>query len=159
MKNVLFMIAAALFISVGTYAQDAIHSAQPGVQYGKAISADAAINIERLEAHLETDTAYVGKITGEVTSVCKKKGCFVEIKREGDEAPIMVRFKDYGFFMPQDIVGRTVVLEGRAWIKETSVDALKHYAEDQGKSEAEIAQITEPREDIAILADGVVVVR
>ena len=83
----------------------------------------------------------------------------MEVKREGEEEPIMVRFKDYCFFMPQDIVGRTVVVDGRAWGKETSVASLKHYAEDKGRSAEEIAQITEPKEDIAIVAEGVVVVR
>lgn len=159
MRNVLFLLAAALCFSAVAHAQEEIPSAQPGQQYGKAISATDAISIETLEAHLKTDTAYTGKITGEVIAVCQKKGCFMEVKRPGDEDPIMVRFKDYGFFMPQDIVGRTVVVDGRAWVKETSVASLRHYAEDKGKSEEEIAQITQPKEDIAIIAEGVVIVR
>ena len=159
MRNTLFVWAVALCLSVTAHAQEDIASAQPGQQYGKAITADGAISIEKLTTHLETDTAYMGKITAEVIAVCQKKGCFMEVKREGDEDPIMVRFKDYGFFMPQDIVGRTVVVDGRAWVKETSVASLKHYAEDKGKTAEEIAQITEPKEDIAIVAEGVVVVR
>lgn len=159
MRNALLLFAAALCFSVAAYTQDQILSAQPGVQYGKAITAEGAIDVEALESHLQTDTVYNGKITGEVVSVCKKKGCFIQVKRDGEEDPIMVRFKDYGFFMPQDIVGRTIVLEGRAWVKETSVASLKHYAEDQGKSEEEIALITEPKEDVGIIAEGVVVVR
>ncbi len=159
MRNTLFVWAVALCLSVTAHAQEEIASAQPGQQYGKAITADGAISIEKLTTHLETDTAYMGKITAEVIAVCQKKGCFMEVKREGDEDPIMVRFKDYGFFMPQDIVGRTVVVDGRAWVKETSVASLKHYAEDKGKTAEEIAQITEPKEDIAIVAEGVVVVR
>lgn len=71
----------------------------------------------------------------------------------------MVRFKDYAFFMPQDIVGRTIVVEGAANIKEISVESQKHLAEDAGKSAAEIAKITDSKESITILADGVVVVR
>lgn len=159
MRNTLFVLAAALCFSITAQAQEEIPSAKPGQHYGKAITADGAITIQKLETHLETDTAYMGKITAEVISVCEKKGCFMEVKREGEEEPIMVRFKDYGFFMPQDIVGRTVVVDGRAWVKETSVASLKHYAEDKGRSAEEIAQITEPKEDIAIVAEGVVVVR
>lgn len=159
MRNVLFLLVVSFCFATIAHAQEEIPSAQPGVQYGKAINAEGAISIETLENHLESDTVYNGKITGEVVSVCEKKGCFMEVKREGDEDPIMVRFKDYGFFMPSDIVGRTVVVDGRAWVKETSVASLRHYAEDKGKSEEEIAQITEPKEDIGIVAEGVVIVR
>ena len=42
--------------------------------------------------------------------------------------------------------------------EETSVDELKHLAEDAGKSEAEIAKITEPKKEFKFLADGVVIV-
>jgi hypothetical protein len=34
---------------------------------------------------------------------------------------------------------------------------LKHYAEDAGKSEEEIAQITEPSYDLGFTADGVII--
>src|SRR5690606_24758161 len=159
MNNTMFLWVTLLCASMGTHAQQEIPSAKPGQQYGKSISVDGAINIDKLESILEADTAYNGKVTAEVIAVCQKKGCFMEVKREGDKDPIMVRFKDYGFFMPQDIVGRTVVVDGRAWVKETSVASLKHYAEDKGQSTEDIAQITEPKEDIAIIADGVVVVR
>lgn len=159
MKHTIFFWVALLCFSIATHAQQEIPSAEPGQQYGKPISGEGAISVEKLETFLEADTAYIGKVTAEVIAVCQKKGCFMEVKREGDKDPIMVRFKDYGFFMPQDIVGRTVVVDGRAWVKETSVASLKHYAEDKGKSAEEIAQITEPKEDIAIIAEGVVVIR
>lgn len=159
MRKAIFIIAAVICMATLAVAQEEIPSAQPGVQYGKAISKDGAISIARLEGSFGADSAYTGKITGEVVAVCKKKGCFVQIKREGEGAPVMVRFKDYGFFMPQDIVGKTVVLEGKAKVKEISVAALRHYAEDEGKSAEEIAKITEPKVDITIIADGVVVVK
>lgn len=67
----------------------------------------------------------------------------------------MVRFKDYGFFMPLDSKGKEVIVEGKAFVKETSVDELKHYAEDAGKSKEEIAKITESKVEYAFLANGV----
>lgn len=82
----------------------------------------------------------------------------MKLERASGE-PVMVKFKDYGFFMPQDIVGKTVVLEGVAKVNETSVERLKHFAEDAGKSKEEIAKITQPKKDIVIVADGVVVVK
>ena len=47
----------------------------------------------------------------------------------------MIRFKDYKFFVPKNIDGKEVVLNGTAEKTTTSVKMLKHYAEDAGKSE------------------------
>jgi hypothetical protein len=69
----------------------------------------------------------------------------------------MIKFKDYGFFMPKDIVGKQVVLEGEASIKETSVKQLQHYARDAGKSEAEVMKITQPKKEVIFVAKGVLV--
>ena len=72
----------------------------------------------------------------------------------GDEKDLMVRFKDYGFFMPLDAKG-DVIMSGFATISETSVEALKHYAEDAGASEQEIEAIIAPELTYSFEADGV----
>lgn len=159
MKKIAFTFVALCCFLMASMAQDEIPSAQPGAQYGKAITRDGAIGVQQLESKLTTDTAYTGKVTGKVVEVCKKKGCFIRVLREGEGDPILVRFKDYGFFMPQDIVGKTVVLEGKASVREVSVAQQQHFAADAGKDAEEIAKITEPRVDINIIAEGVVVVR
>jgi hypothetical protein len=72
-----------------------------------------------------------------------------------DNDAVMVRFKDYGFFVPKDIAGRRVLMNGYAFKELTPVDELRHYAEDAGKSAEEIAAITEPKAEIKFLASGV----
>ena len=72
---------------------------------------------------------------------------------ENDEE-VMVRFKDYGFFMPLNATGE-VIINGKAFVTEISVNELKHYAEDAGKSEEEIAAITTAEKTFAFEADGV----
>lgn len=72
-----------------------------------------------------------------------------------DSLETMVRFKDYGFFMPLDAKGKEVIVNGKAFVKETSVEELQHYAEDAGKTKEEIAQITAPKVEFAFEADGV----
>lgn len=54
---------------------------------------------------------------------------------------------------------KKVAVEGRAKVKETSVEWLKHYAEDKGASKEEIAKISKPKTDINIVADGVYVIK
>lgn len=145
--------------TIASAQQQPITPAKAGVTYGKSIDKKNAISVKKLEENLTKNNSYTGKIEGEVVSVCKKKGCFLTIKREGNAEPIMVRFTDYAYFVPENIVGKTVVLEGKAKVKETSVDWQKHYAEDQGKSKEEIAKIKEPKRDISVVADGVLVVK
>ncbi|WP_245586278.1 DUF4920 domain-containing protein [Olivibacter sitiensis] len=135
-----------------------IAPAKPGTQYGAPISMGDAIAIASLESKLSADTVYNGKVEGKVVEVCKKKGCFMKLERAAGD-PIMVKFKDYAFFMPQDIVGKTVVIDGEAKVRETSVERLKHFAEDAGKSKEEIAAINDPKKDIELVANGVVVVK
>ena len=75
------------------------------------------------------------------------------------EGEIFVQFQDYGFFMPKDLAGQEVIIEGKAYRQETSVEELKHYAEDAGKTAEEIAAITEPVMEKKFMATGVVVVK
>jgi len=157
MKTTALFIVCLCF-SVLTFAQNAITPANPGVTYGKTITADNALNTDALKTTLSTDSVYTGKVTGTVVDVCKKKGCFMKLS-QADGKTVMVQFTDYAYFMPQNIVGKTVVVEGKAKVKETSVERLKHYAKDAGKTETEIAQISEPKKDISIMADGVLVVK
>ncbi len=72
-----------------------------------------------------------------------------------DEA--MVRFKDYGFFMPKDISGKEIIAEGKAYVEEMSVEDQRHYAEDGGATPEEIAAITEPKRTLAFEAHGVLI--
>jgi hypothetical protein len=91
---------------------------------------------------------------GNVASVCKEKGCWMKVGLE-DGREVMVKFKDYAFFVPKDIEDKEVVMEGKAYVTEMSVEDQKHYAEDAGKTAAEVKTITEPAVTLSFLADGV----
>ena len=127
--------------------------------FGDKILADKALTKEQMLAKYKTmkkgDTIAV-KFKSKINSVCKKKGCWMKMDL-ANNSESFVRFKDYGFFMPKDIVGKTVVLEGISKKETTSVDELKHYAEDAKKSKEEIAKITEPKKEIKFEAKGVLV--
>ncbi|MEP0211830.1 MAG: DUF4920 domain-containing protein [Cellulophaga sp.] len=94
------------------------------------------------------------KFKGKVLDVCQSKGCWMKLDL-GDGEQAMVKFKDYGFFMPKDITGKEVVINGKAFIEQMSVDEQQHYAEDGGATKEEIAQITEPKKTYRFEADGV----
>ena len=112
---------------------------------------------DQYDVDLITDTVTT-TLQGQINEVCQAKGCWMTIAT-GTESEMMVKFKDYAFFMPKDISGRQVIMNGKAYYQETSVDELRHYAEDAGKSADEIAMITKPKRELRFLADGVQLLR
>lgn len=132
-----------------------------GETFGEAITADGAITYSELLMQMKNATAdsVAVKVVGTVDAVCQMKGCWMNIVADDSDTPeMMVRFKDYGFFMPKDIAGRQVIMEGFAFKEVTPVDELRHYAEDAGKSKEEIEAITEPKEELKFLASGVLLI-
>jgi Domain of unknown function (DUF4920) len=150
----LFMLAFCISVAIIAYAQEPV-PAEKGVTYGAATTAEGAIVIGNLDKNLK-DNQFSGKVSGKVIEVCQEKGCWMKIEKPNGET-MMVKFKDYGFFMPKNIVGKEVVLDGEAKIKEVSVKQLQHYAKDAGKSEEEIKKIKEPKKELQFVAKGVLV--
>lgn len=133
-----------------------VQSTAAARQFGAPVDAAGAISYTDLVGRLETGDTLAVKVQGTVNAVCQKKGCWMNLTGpDAAAAPMMVRFKDYGFFVPMDISGREVVIDGKAFYKVVPVDELRHYAEDAGKSEAEIAAITEPKRELNFEAAGV----
>ena len=96
-------------------------------------------------------------LEGEITQTCAKKGCWMDVK-VSEQDTLMVRFKDYGFFVPkQGVEGLRTVVKGKAKMDTISVEMLRHYAEDAGDSEEEILKIMEPKYVLEFIADGVLI--
>ena len=96
------------------------------------------------------------KFSASVNEVCQAKGCWMLLDIGTNEA--MVKFKDYGFFMPKNIADKEVIVNGKAFVSEVSIEEQRHYAEDAGKSEDEIAKIIEVKKTLSLEADGVLLV-
>ncbi len=154
MKRFLMVFTAILLTSIA-YAQEPV-SAQKGVKYGAGTNGEGElVSPDLLPSRIQKEK-YVGKITGKVVEVCQEKGCWMKLQKTDGEH-LMVKFKDYKFFMPKDIVGKDVVLEGQAVVKQVPVEQLKHYAKDAGKSEEDIEKIKESKREIQFIAAGVMV--
>jgi hypothetical protein len=156
MKKVLFFaLAIGLLAACSPKTVERIE----GKNFGETISEKGAISYDKLLTTMETKGGLEDvKVEGKVAKVCQNKGCWMTIVSNDAAAEVlMVKFKDYGFFMPMDLSGKKVVMHGNAYIEKTSVDELRHYAEDEGLSEEEVAKITEPKKEYKFLADGVVI--
>ncbi|HPG48338.1 MAG TPA: DUF4920 domain-containing protein, partial [Petrotogaceae bacterium] len=67
-----------------------------------------------------------------IKSVCKKKGCWMNMELKGDDKSF-VKFKDYGFFVPLNADNSDAIVNGKAFVDVESVEELRHYAKDAGK--------------------------
>ena len=143
--------------AIGAQAQDHNSEIKPAVKgavYGTELSASGnAINANDIQAKM-TNGVFEGKITGKVKEVCKAMGCWIRLEK-ADGSSLMVKTKDHEFFLPQDLVGKTVTLEGTASIKEVSEEKRKHFAEDAGKSKEEIKKIKGAEKEVQFIASGV----
>lgn len=91
-----------------------------------------------------------------INSVCQVKGCWMRLALT-DTTEAFIKFKDYGFFVPQDISTHKSVVSGKAFLSELSVAQQKHFAKDAGKSKGEIEAITAPKVSYGFIADGVLI--
>ena len=157
----IFIILTLCFQSVEIEAQtDVVGDDMNYSSFGEQIDAEGAKKVMEIISVLQDTSAMGAKITGVVNEVCQVKGCWMTVSDQDGKAnadPLFVKFKDYGFFVPKDISGKEVIMEGKAYREVTSVEELRHYAKDAGKSDADISAITEPKEELRFLAHGVLV--
>lgn len=156
--NILLVVLATVFSCNGQNStKESSKEKNNLISYGAQIELENAKDSNKMmEAYKNmssVDTLQT-KFVATVKEVCKAKGCWMKLDMTNGEE-VMVRFKDYGFFMPMDIEGKEVVVNGLAFVEEMSVEDQKHYAKDGGASSEEIAKILEPKKTLGFEADGV----
>ncbi|MEH3113289.1 DUF4920 domain-containing protein [Pedobacter terrae] len=151
MKKIILSLSFCLFTAL-SFAQTTYN----GQKFGEEVKPGNVKPAAKMEAAMGDKKVADMKIEGKVVDVCKKKGCWITLEMPNGD-PMRVTFKDYAFFMPMDIVGKKVVLDGLAKKQTISVETLRHYAEDAKKSPEEVAKITDPKKELAFEAKGVVI--
>ncbi len=154
MKKILLLISILVF-AFTVNAQPPEGPADKGMTFGVATTEKDAVNASDLSTILTSTEPKEIKVRGKVTEVCKAEGCWLRMETAG--GTMMIRMKDHKFFVPVSMQGKTIVADGTATLKETSVEMLKHYAEDAGKSKEEIAAIKEPKKEVVLQAKGILV--
>ncbi|MCB0820522.1 MAG: DUF4920 domain-containing protein [Bacteroidetes bacterium] len=144
-----FILLLCLVAGTSLVAQDAQY-------FGEKISEKGAISGADFAKKIEGQDSLRTKIKVHINEACQKKGCWMNVDL-GNGQEMMVRFKDYGFFVPKDCGGSEAIIEGVASRETLSVETLRHYAEDAGKSKEEIMAITEPQSTLSFEADGVII--
>lgn len=155
---VILLISTVFWMCTQPAGSEQEQSSNEGNAYfeGESFEYDDVMTVGQVMAALSEQDSVPAVVEATVSNVCQAKGCWMDVVgTDGDSSSIFVQFKDYGFFMPKDLAGGNVVMKGYAYKSVTTVEELRHFAEDEGLSEEEIAAITEPEEEIKFLASGV----
>lgn len=160
MKKLIFGVFILFGVSA-LYAQPPAGDANKGDYYGDEVSATKSIKAKKLNSALKKGDTEIGEnvaIEGKVLEVCPKKGCWIKVELD-DKTVASVKMKGYAFFVPVSLEGKRIKIEGKAEIATTSVEELKHFAEDAKKSQEEIDAITQPGKELKIMASGIQVIK
>lgn len=147
MKKSILALLTGLFLF-------ACNSSENKKSYGIAITPDAAIPSTQLIAEMGNAPEMETKISGKIIEVCQEMGCWFTLDL-GNGETLRVTFHDEDFRIPKNSSGKTVVVQGQAHYRETSIEELKHIAEDAKKSKEEIDAITEPESELIFEAKGI----
>ncbi|TNE70156.1 MAG: DUF4920 domain-containing protein [Bacteroidetes bacterium] len=119
------------------------------------VDATKAISVSAMLSDFEGKSGRVEyTFEAPLNEVCSKAGCWVNVDK-GNGETFMVRFKDHFTIPPTTPVGTPAIFHGYAFQDTVSVELLRHFAEDAGKSQEEIEQITEPKFTFGFEADGI----
>lgn len=120
-------------------------------QFGAPVKGTKPVSVDAAIAQFKK-TKKPMLMEAKVDKVCLKKGCWMALKSKTTD--VRVTFKDYGFFVPVSLVGKTVWVEGQMAEKKLTLAQTKHYVEDEG---GDPSKVTEARTDYQFVATGVLV--
>lgn len=153
------LLFSAFILCVDAFAQAPKGKAKIGTLYGQNFDENnSTINAADLAVILPEKDTLVLKIKTVVQNSCASEGCWLTFKIN-DTLEAVAKTKGHAFFVPLDIRGKTVVINGKTYLKTTSVKELKHLAEDAKKPKKEIDAITEPKRQVVVIASGIRVIQ
>jgi uncharacterized protein YdeI (BOF family) len=161
--RIAFFLIAALFLASCAHnhqhqqgtKETAAATASTG-QFGNEVAGETAMPVTGIAAaFMESDTARV-TVSGNIAAACKHSGCWMDMDM-GDGNYVHVTFKDEAFTIPLDAAGKDAVAQGLAVRTLIPVETLRNYAKEEGKSEEEIAAITQPAYAYELIAEGVLI--
>ena len=128
-------------------------SSPPGKErsFGAALTLEETTKLGDIVASPERFADRNVLLRGRLTDLCTKKGCWTVLT--DDRAAVRVTFQDYGFFLPQDALGQTALVEGRAEVQVLSEREARHYASESRNGDPDA--IEGPQRQVGFVATGV----
>jgi hypothetical protein len=117
--------------------------------HGAALTLTDRITMDELAARASKLSGKTVQVSGTVSAVCRKKGCWMTLAGDKPGSSARITFKGYGFFVPLDSAGAKAVVEGVVEVKTLDEAERKHLADDAGKSIDTIA-----KHELRLMANG-----
>jgi len=119
-------------------------------QYGAPLTLKNPVTLTAAIRQLDRQPSAPVLIESKVDKVCQVKGCWLGLVN--DNGDVRVTFKDYAFFVPSTLIGKTVLVQGTLEKVTMSLEETKHYVQDAG---GDPSTVTTPRVEYRIVATGV----
>ena len=116
---------------------------------------NTAITGEELMQELQGKDSLFTTVKGNITAACQAKGCWMNMDMNGNQ--MLVKFKDYGFFVPKNSADHEAIISGWAYSDTISVSQQIEIAKDANATEEEIAKINSPKVKLQFMANGLVI--
>ncbi len=126
--------------------------------FGDSVPDGAALSPDELIADADDYAGQTVVVEGVAREVCQQAGCWLTFSdADGQTVRINVprdETESYVFTFPKDAGGQRVRVAGMLEVETESVADQRHYAQDGGASEEEVAAITEPKRTLVLTALG-----
>jgi hypothetical protein len=153
----LFLLAAACQNATQQQGHSTGEKSLPSTgNFGNEVNFEQAVAADRVPGLFTTSDTVAATIHGHISASCKHSGCWMDLDLGNDNA-LHVTFEEEAFTVPLDAAGKNAIAQGIAIRELIPVETLRNYARDEGKSEEEVASITEPVYYYEFIADGVLI--
>lgn len=124
------------------------------IAFGEPMKLKEADSIDagKALADLKSFEGKTVRLTGNVTSVCNSKGCWLKMTSGGSPLEVFVKFTCpiEGRLIPEEAAGKPVVVEGKLTVKTISEEDAKHYAAEAGQTREQLDAIKGEQQQISI---------
>ena len=150
MKNTILTIFSIIAI-IGCQQTNSINGSYGNTEWDQ----NSALSGKELIKALEWKDSLFTSVTGNINAACQAKGCWMSMDVDGNE--MLVKFKDYGFFVQKNSANHEAIIYGWAYSDSLSVTEQIELAKDANATDDEIAQIKTPKLKLQFMANGVVI--
>ena len=161
MKKLFLLFAASTFFFASCNNQKATDKDSIGNQniFGKTFENTAATPVNEVFAQIKTGKEFHGVMEGRITAVCQESGCWADLELAGGQH-LKIKFRDANgeeFSINKDTKDKMMDVHGVGYMDTVTVEMLRHYAEDDKATKAEIEAIKNPEITPSFTADGAVI--
>ncbi len=129
------------------------------IRRGEPVDPAQAMTVEALFEAAERVAGETVTVTGEVTKVCAKKGCWMAIRGEEGGPSVRITAKDYAYFVPMDATGRVATVRGEVSVRTLDAKTAQHYAEDARQAGEVAPEGDAGSREVAVLSVGLEILR